>query len=694
MSDKGKTSTDKSSLKKIFLVGNPNVGKSALFQALSGQFVEISNYPGTTVEVLESKLFDQYSLVDTPGVYSISAFNDEEQITQRALKDKTHQDLVVNVLNATTLQKDLFLSLQLIDLKIPFILVINQIDELEKKNIKINYEKLASILGVKVFAVSAFKQQGIDELKDFLKSEPKLSLGNQSPELQTHLAKIKQSNVVLNDFDSLMLLEEDTETVQVWENKNTDQKMKIKDLSPGRKYLFSKRRERVNRLLDQVLVRTVNNTGFVAFLDKFLVHPFYGSIFSFFVAFFFLYQVLGIWVAGDLVSLLEKNFFERYWNPSVRLAVAQVFPVEIKEEPWSITFKNGMLREPSRKKAVDKFIIIPRAEFIFSPADLVDSPGKTSRLKQTPLSSLGTILAGKYGLLTLTITYLFGVLLPLVWFFYLSWSFLEDSGYLPRLAVLADGFLRKLGLNGRGIIPLVLGLGCVTMAVVTTRLMSNKREQLIMMILLAIAVPCSAQLGIIQGLLAKMGGLEGWLIWLTVVILALISSGLIANKLIKGIPSPLILELPPLRLPHWKNVFNKTNQKSWFFLKESGVAFFWASLVVSLLQVTGVLSLIIEGLKPMISGLLHLPKEVSLSFLLGMVRRDFGAFGLLDLELTRTQVVTACVTLTLFVPCIATLGLMIKERNLKTALGIWFTSWIVGFSVGALLTRLLEFVKF
>ncbi|MDX1920120.1 MAG: ferrous iron transporter B [Candidatus Caenarcaniphilales bacterium] len=715
MKDKLQPIQEKAKTKKIFLVGNPNVGKSALFQALSGQFVEISNYPGTTVEVLESKLFGNYSLVDTPGVYSISAFNDEERITQEALKQKAKDDFVVNVVNATTLQKDLFLTLQLIDLRLPFVLVVNQIDELEKKKIQINYEKLSTILGVKVFAISAFKNQGIQDLKSFLETEPVLGLGNQSPELRLQTSKVKEQNPTLNDFDCLMVLEESTPPSPLTggeKNKNSVEFPLLGarrgiGLVGDRKTIYSKRRERVNRLLDQVLTSTGSAGSFVTFLDRFFVHPIYGSLFSFFIAFFFLYQVLGVWVAGDLVNLVEKGIFEKYWNPAVRWSVAQVLPVEIhlKDEnkkeifPYGmalelITCCDGTPNEAGLFYTYDYLKTNKTAEYVFSPADLIDSPGKTTELKQTHLSSLGTILAGKYGLLTLTITYLFGVLLPLVWFFYFSWSFLEDSGYLPRLAVLADGFLRKLGLNGRGIIPLVLGLGCVTMAVVTTRLMSNKREQLIMMILLAITVPCSAQLGIIQGLLAKMGGFEGWLIWFGVVILALICSGLIANKLIKGVPSPLILELPPLRLPHWRNVLNKTNQKSWFFLKESGVAFFWASLVVTFFQVTGVLTLIIDALKPLIAGVLHLPKEVSLSFLLGMVRRDFGAFGLLDLELTKTQVVTACVTLTLFVPCIATLGLMIKERNLKTALGIWFTSWIVGFSVGGLLTRLLEFINF
>ena len=684
---------------KILLVGNPNIGKSALFQALSGQFVEISNYPGTTVEILKARLNDKTDLIDTPGIYSISAENDEEKIAFESLKELAesdkNNDFVINIVNACSLQKDLFLTLHLIDCKIPLILVINQIDQLEKQKEKINYEKLAKKLNVKVFPVSALTGQGIQDLKDFITSVAEVKAnGFQSFELMGELDKLEIKN---NTFEKIMLLEG-----QIKSAEKLNFKTKKSDI-------YAKRRERVNRLFDGLLEREFSeeHNKFTKKLDEVLIHPLYGTLIGLGLGFFFLYQVLGVWVAGDLVDFLENKVFDKYWNSGVRWTVSQVLPVEIKMTNSVGNLKrytfpvgqNNIFSKRYYSKDADQDKVLEMSfegkkanfEYVFSPADLIDKPNEKTSLEQNFWSSLGTILAGKYGLLTLTVTYLLGVLLPLIWFFYFSWALFEDSGYLPRMAVLADGFLRIIGLNGRGIIPLVLGLGCVTMAVVTTRLMSNKREQLILMILLGIAVPCSAQLGIIQGLLAKTGGLMGWLIWLSVLLMVLFLCGFLANKIIKGKPTPLLLELPPLRIPHWKNVLNKANQKSWFFLQESSLPFVLASLVITVFQVTGILTLIIEWLKPAVSGILHLPKEVALSFLLGMVRRDFGAFGLLDINLNQIQVITASVTLTLFVPCIATLGVMVKERNWQTAFGIWLSSWVFGFTIGGLLTRVLEF---
>ena len=708
---------------KILLIGNPNVGKSAVFQALSGEYVEVSNYPGTTVELSQTSFSDNQVLIDTPGVYGISAFNDEERITKEAVQKLELEDIVLNVISAITLKRDLFLTLHLIDLKIPFILVINQIDEARKKKIELKVEKLEKILGLKVFTVSALTGEGITELKERLQKDIQPKLGNSSPELAAQISKIQLSKmhslksdsiskrdekdlsqeIALNSFDKLMLLEEDSQTLEKYSREKYSYPSNYPNGLWNKQKIYTKRRERVDRLIDGIVQEIHQDSPLHNQLNAFLIHPFWGTCFAICVSFFFLYQVLGVWVAGDLVNLVEKEGFEKYWNPNIQKLVAHVVPVEVQilkdGQAHSYVFERGLIASPKgEQKDINELTKNmgkdSSIKYIFSPADLIDKPGKRTELKQTIWSSIGTILAGKYGLLTLTITYLLGVLLPLVWFFYLSWALFEDSGYLPRLSVLADGFFRKIGLNGRGIIPLVLGLGCVTMAMVTTRLMTNKREQLIMMILLAIAVPCSAQLALIQGLLVKMGGLNGWLIWVGVILSVLCLCGFLANKLLPGIPTPLIMDLPPLRIPRLNNLILKANQKSWFFLKESGIAFFWASAAITIFQVTGILHLIIEGLKPLISGILHLPKEVALSFLLGMVRRDFGAFGLLDLPLNNIQIVTACVTLTLFVPCIATLGVMIRERNAKTAFGIWFLSWFIGFGVGGLLTRALEFVGF
>jgi ferrous iron transport protein B len=263
---------------------------------------------------------------------------------------------------------------------------------------------------------------------------------------------------------------------------------------------------------------------------------------------------------------------------------------------------------------------------------------------------------------------------------------------LPRLAVLVDGVLSSLGMNGRAIIPLILGGGCVTMATVTTRLLSTKKEKLITIALLGLTIPCSAQLGVIQGLLTNIGGFLPWLIWGGTLFLVFVLTGLVLNKLVPGECGHFVSDIPPIRLPVFKNLMQKTIQRTKVFMNEAIPAFFIAALVVSVLQVTGILKNIINWAEPIMANVLLLPKEVTLSFILGMIRRDFGAFGLMEIPLSAAQLVTVCVVLTLFVPCIATVAVMIKEKNLKIAMGIWVSSWILALGIGAVLARVLPFI--
>lgn len=635
--------------RKILLVGNPNVGKSSLFYLLSGHYVDVSNYPGTTVDVTSSNISDEVVLIDTPGTYDVSEQNPESTITKQELMNLSEQDLVVNVCNAGTLEKDLFLTLHLIDLGIPFVLVLNQVDVLEAQNTLIDYQRIGELLGVPVIPCSTITSQGVQELKEIITNDDYTFLassGNQSPALGQLVSEIDcQSS--LDKAEKILWLEQNISVID-----------KVQQSPPVhlKKKIYEMRRSRADKVVSHSTKYYSEGTSkFLKTLNNLLIHPVWGYCIAFILSWLFLYQILGVMVAGNLVDFVENSVLNAYYTPLVKNFVGMLFPI--------------------------------------AGGDLLDM----SVLWQDPwegfLTSIGTILAGEYGVLTLMVTYLFGLLLPLIWFFYGSWALLEDTGYLPRLSALTHSLLEKIGLNGRGIIPLVLGLGCVTMAIVTTRLMNNRRDQLILMILLSIAIPCSAQLGIIQGLLAKMGGFTGWLIWFGVILLVLLVSGFVANIIMPGSSQPIILDLPPLRMPRLFNVIKKTNQKTYFFLRESGVAFFWASVIVCICQVSGLLNLIIQGFEPIAEGLLHLPKEIALSFLLGMVRRDFGAFGLLDLDLSVVQVITASVSLTLFVPCIATLGMIAKERNIQTSLAIWSLSWFLGIGGGAILTRILEYTQ-
>jgi len=309
-----------------------------------------------------------------------------------------------------------------------------------------------------------------------------------------------------------------------------------------------------------------------------------------------------------------------------------------------------------------------------------------------PLPFLADFFVGKYGLWTMGMTYALALILPIVTTFFLAFGIMEDSGYLPRVAVLTNRAFRSLGLNGKAVMPMILGLGCVTMATLTTRVMENKRERLLVTLLLALGVPCSAQLGVVMGMLAGIS-LAATLIWASVVLLILLAVGWLAARLVPGDRAPLMVELPPLRWPVFSNVFTKTIARLEWYLREVIPLFLLGTAAMFLLDKIGVLDVLIQAGEPLVKQWLGLPREASAAFLMGFLRRDFGATGLFIMEsqgmLSAVQVVVAMVTITLFVPCIASVLIIAKERNWKTALGMIALIIPLAFLVGGLLNRIL-----
>ncbi|HYF80554.1 MAG TPA: nucleoside recognition domain-containing protein, partial [Symbiobacteriaceae bacterium] len=305
-----------------------------------------------------------------------------------------------------------------------------------------------------------------------------------------------------------------------------------------------------------------------------------------------------------------------------------------------------------------------------------------------PESFIGQLLIGEFGLLTMTLAYLFGLLLPLVVGFYMVLAFMEDSGYLPRVAVLVDRLMMKVGLNGRAIIPMILGFGCVTMATMTTRLMGTKRERTIATFLLSLAIPCSAQIAVIATMLAPLG-LGYTLLFVAFLFLIYGITGMVMNKVLPGQSSDLLIDLPPLRLPRLANVLQKTYLKSKMFLTEAGGIFALGSVVVAALNAWGVLNMLQAGLAPITERWLGLPRETANAFIMGFVRRDFGAAGLYDLSLTSHQTMVALMTITLFVPCIASIMIILKERGKREGWVIWAVDLALAIFLGGVIHRLM-----
>jgi ferrous iron transport protein B len=283
------------------------------------------------------------------------------------------------------------------------------------------------------------------------------------------------------------------------------------------------------------------------------------------------------------------------------------------------------------------------------------------------------LLVGEYGVITMGLTYAIAIVLPVVTTFFLMFGFLEDSGYIPRLAIFSDRIFRAMGLNGKAVLPMVLGLGCDTMATMTTRVLGTPKERLIAILLLALGIPCSAQLATIMGILGGVS-FAALLTLFGVVLTQMFVVGWLAARALSGDRSEFMLELPPIRWPRLGNVLIKTRMRVWWYLGEAVPLFLAGTLLLFVLDQLHALDLLDRAGRPLVTGLLGLPAETSQVFIMGFLRRDYGAAGLFTLaqagQLTAVQAVVALTVMTLFVPCVANFLMIVRERGMRTALGI------------------------
>jgi ferrous iron transport protein B len=310
-----------------------------------------------------------------------------------------------------------------------------------------------------------------------------------------------------------------------------------------------------------------------------------------------------------------------------------------------------------------------------------------------PWPILRDFLVGPYGLFTMALNYAVAIVLPIVGTFFVFFGFLEDSGYLPRLAVMVNRIMRVMGLNGKAVLPLVLGLGCDTMATLTTRILETEKDRILTTLLLSLAIPCSAQLGVILGMLGSLS-FYATLIWIGTVLGVMILVGYLASKVIPGASSDFIMDIPPLRIPQVSNILIKTAARIEWYLREAVPLFLVGTSFLFVLDKVGFLRLIEVWASPVVVWGLGLPARATEAFIIGFLRRDYGAAGLYMLartgQMDPIQILVSLVTMTLFVPCIAQFLVSIKERGWKaTALMISFI-FPFAFLVGAILNFLLR----
>ena len=305
-----------------------------------------------------------------------------------------------------------------------------------------------------------------------------------------------------------------------------------------------------------------------------------------------------------------------------------------------------------------------------------------------PIHFVRDLLVGPYGVITMALTYAIAIVLPVVITFFTLFGILEDSGYLPRLAVMLHRTFRRMGLNGKAVLPMVLGLGCDTMATLTTRVLETKKERVIVTILLALGIPCSAQLGVIMAMLGRLS-LAATVIWLGVTLVTIFAVGFLASRLIPGTTGDFIVEIPPMRMPRLSNILIKVLARTEWYLKEALPLFVIGTLLLFVLDATHLLAFLQRALSPLVVGALGLPAEAANSFVIGFLRRDYGAAGLFAMQrdgaLTGNQTVIALTVITLFIPCVANLLVMIRERGKRAALAIAAFIMVYAFSIGAVL---------
>lgn len=626
---------------KVALIGAPNVGKSALFNRLTNSYVTVSNYPGTSVEVSRGRAkFGgvHAEVLDTPGLYSLLPTTEEERVTQRIVL-AGEADVLVHVIDAKNLARMLPLTLQLTELGRPLVLALNMMDEADRLRVKVDPVLLRQRLGFEVVPIVAISGRGVAELQEAVQrartaGAPRMPIYSNGVGQAITQTRAGLTGVYRVDPEAVVALaiQGDREAyAKLCEREGDAAKVDALLQAAGGtlngpavyRVAYERRRAADALLQDAFATPAADQPRWVDRLGRVLARPSTGIPVLLLVLYLGLYKFVGQFGAGTMVDFIETRVFEGYINPWLERAFAQL--------PWE---------------------------------------------------SLRHLFVGEYGVLTLGLRYAIAIILPVVGSFFLFFSLLEDSGYFPRLALLVDRGFKRIGLSGRAVIPMVLGFACDTMATMVTRTLETKRERVLATLLLALAIPCSAQLGVMLALLSGSPLALG--VWVFSLLLTFILVGFLTAKLLPGERASFHMELPPLRLPRLANVLTKTYTRMHWYFVEVLPLFLFASVLLWLGDLTGGLDAVIRALTPVV-GLLGLPPETAAVFLLGFFRRDYGAAGLFDLSrqgmLDTVQITTAAVTLTLFVPCIAQFLMMIKERGWKTALGMF--AFITPFAFGA-----------
>jgi len=642
-------------LKRVLLIGLPNVGKSTIFSRLVNHKVRICTYPGSAVEVKRGVLKvegQEVEIIDLPGIYNLFSNADNEKVARNILIDEK-PDLVLQVSDAKNLKRSFALTSLLAEFNIPLVLVLNMVDEAAQKGIKVKRHKLEEMLGTAVIETVASEGVGIAAVISALDKALKPSYPSRLP---ASLAGAAQALIGLmadtpkgKKGDTSLFSGENEEVSPFfpgveWEkqalaffslagDKETSrwalQRSGVVDEKAAHDLIEDTGRS-FYRPLDQIISRAsdlwaeglyaesvyfapVTSTPVLNRIGDLALTPIAGSLILF-IMLAALYFIVGKFAAGFLVDFLQKDFFGGIVGPHLKHAV------ELSS--------SALVRE---------------------------------------------ITMGPYGLYTMALVPALGLVLPVIIVFYFTFGFIEDSGYFSRLSILLDRLFRKIGLNGKAVLPIILGFSCVSMATISTRVLNSKRERFIATFLLSLGVPCSAKLSLILVIMAQVS-FTAFLVVFGVVFSLTMASGFILNKLMPVETTHFIMEIPPIRIPSLRNVITKTSYRSLMFLREAVPFFILSALGFFIAEKIGLLMLVENLAEPIVQGLLGLPPQFVESLLLGFVRGEAGLAMLkrmLDAAvIDHLQLVVAMIVTILFIPCVTNFMLIIKEQGSKKAFAI------------------------
>ncbi len=608
---------------KIAIVGNPNVGKSALFNQITTSYSLVSNFPYTTITVSRAAVTIggvDFEVIDTPGIMSLDG-QSEDGIITRDILIKEHPEIVVLCMNANNFKTSLILASQIFELKVPVILCLNMIDESSQKGISIHTQKLEKLLGVPVIKTVATEGRGIKKLIKSLQkaidTEQKVQYKSFIEKGLTDLKHCFPPENIPTTALLLLLLQKDPEIE------------KLVALNYG------------EEILDKVQAVTKK-------------------------------------VQRERLKPVTKIILEERvrWAEGILFKAVEIYPVTANKIGDKI---GAMTRHPLLGWAIlfwviySTFILVGKvgAGIIATYFDQqIFLPINAKIGEMIPWDFWREFAVGEYGILTTGLANALGTVLPILTMFFLILNVLEDVGYIPNLCVLSNRLFRRVGLSGKAILPIILGFGCKTMATLSTKILESKRERFIAIFLIAFAIPCSSQLGINMAILALFPITAFFIVFGTLAVIE-IGAGLTLNKILKeDYYTDFILEIPPIRFPNLKNLLTKTYYRLKWFLMEAVPLFIIGAFLMFLMDTFYILDLIKTALSPLIVSFLNLPIETVDAFLLCLARHEAGAVILMDLvQAQKLDSIQAIVSiLACFVPCFANIMAMVKELGSKWTL--------------------------